>query len=76
MFFFLFAADLQLLRVLRFEDPALGPRRMPLFQDYQTGKVELEEGKFSVDAEKREVKICMDNGKNVNIGTDLVYVIA
>lgn len=72
-----FKADLTALEVLRFEDPVLGPRRLPAFQDYRSGKLTLEEGTFSIDVERKQVFLSCGSAaaQKVNVGTYLNYVI-
>ena len=56
-------------RLYRWEDPVLGPRRMPNMQKPMDGKVEVKEGdKFEVDLEKGEVKV-----GGVDVGQSMVY---
>lgn len=61
--------------MLRFEDPVLGPRRLPAFQDYRSGKLTLEEGTFSIDVERKQVFLSCGAAQKVNVGTYLNYVI-
>ncbi|ETN58342.1 leucyl-tRNA synthetase [Anopheles darlingi] len=70
-----FKADLSALEILRFEDPVLGPRRLPTFQDYRSGKVSVEDGTFAVEPEKKEVRLTNGSVKNLNTGTSFIYVI-
>jgi leucyl-tRNA synthetase len=63
-------------QVWRFEDPLMGPRKMPIFNDYKTGKVQLEEGTMSIDMKTEAVTITTTEGKKINIGTNFVYVVA
>lgn len=60
--------------VWRFEDPVGGPRKIPTQTDYKKGKVEIVEGKFEIDVGKKEVFL-VDNGKKLNVGTNLIYVV-
>ncbi|XP_036329061.1 leucine--tRNA ligase, cytoplasmic [Rhagoletis pomonella] len=69
-----FKADLSTLKIWRYDDPALGPRQIPLFQDYKTGKTPLTEGEFSLDVEKKQVSLKVD-GKVVEVGRQFIYVV-
>ncbi|XP_052892529.1 leucine--tRNA ligase, cytoplasmic [Anopheles moucheti] len=70
-----FKADLSALEIMRYEDPVLGPRSLPTFQDYRSGKVTIEEGDLMVDMEKQQVLLSNSTIKNMNIGTNFIYVI-
>ena len=63
-------------QVWRFEDPIMGPRKIPTFNDFKTGKVQLEDGTFSIDVKADIVTITTTAGQKINIGAHLVYVIA
>lgn len=67
--------DLKALTLWRYEDPILGPRKIPAFKDYQTGKVLLEDGIFEIDVSKIEVKLAV-NGKKIDVGTNLIYIVS
>uniref|UniRef100_A0A182QC67 leucine--tRNA ligase n=1 Tax=Anopheles farauti TaxID=69004 RepID=A0A182QC67_9DIPT len=70
-----FKADLAALEILRYEDPVMGPRTLPTFQDYRSGKITIEEGDFKVETEKKQVLLSNGSVKNLNIGTHFIYVI-
>lgn len=63
-------------QVWRFEDPAMGPRKIPTFNDFKTGKVQLEDGTLSIDIKADIVTITTNAGQKINIGAHLVYVVA
>lgn len=63
------------IKLLRFEDHVLGPRKIPAFGDYKTGKKEIEEGTFSTDLKENRVYITSTTGDKIEIGTNLVYVV-
>lgn len=60
---------------MRYEDPVMGPRSLPTFQDYRSGKVTIEEGEFKVEPEKKQVLLSNGSFKDLNIGTSFIYVI-
>uniref|UniRef100_A0A182JFF4 leucine--tRNA ligase n=1 Tax=Anopheles atroparvus TaxID=41427 RepID=A0A182JFF4_ANOAO len=70
-----FKADLSALEIMRFEDPVLGPRSLPTFQDYRSGKVTIEEGEFKVQPENKQVLLNNGTCKDLHIGTSFIYVI-
>ncbi|XP_058822795.1 leucine--tRNA ligase, cytoplasmic [Topomyia yanbarensis] len=70
-----YKADIQALEILRHEDPVLGPRKLPAFQDYRTGKLTLEDGTLSIDTDRKQVSLTNDKAQSFNIGTSFVYVI-
>lgn len=61
--------------VWRFEDPVLGPRKLPIFNDYKTGKVQLEDGVVSLDSKNEIVYITTAEGKKIDVGTSFIYII-
>ncbi|CAD7000678.1 unnamed protein product [Ceratitis capitata] len=69
-----FKADLSTLKIWRYNDPVLGPRQLPEFQDYQKGKTPLSEGTFVLDVEKKQVSVKMED-KIVEVGRHLIYVV-
>lgn len=70
-----FKADLSALEILRYEDPVKGPRRPPTFQDYRAGKLTIEEGTFSIDEGKNQLLLTNGTVKNLDVGTNFLYVI-
>lgn len=62
--------DIKALTVWRYDDPVFGPRKMPQFNEYKTGKSILGDGVFSVDFTKQEIYL-----KNVNVGRNFIYVV-
>ncbi|XP_055386112.1 leucine--tRNA ligase, cytoplasmic [Condylostylus longicornis] len=66
--------DFNALKIWRFQDPVLGPRRIPLFEDYKTGKIELTEGRLQVSNEKKTLYL-LTNGKSIEIGKNFIYVV-
>lgn len=63
------------IQLLRFEDHVLGPRKIPTFGDYKTGKKDLEDGTFTTDLKENRVYITNNAGNKIEIGTNLVYVV-
>ncbi|XP_053697668.1 leucine--tRNA ligase, cytoplasmic [Sabethes cyaneus] len=70
-----YKADLNALDILRYQNPVMGPRKLPVFQDYRSGKLSLEDGTLSIDANKKEVFLSTGAAQNLSIGTDFIYVI-
>lgn len=70
-----FLADLSGLKIWRYEDAELGARKLPVFDDYQQGKVLLESGVFAVDVAKKSVVLTTADAKRIDVGTSLVYVV-
>ncbi|KAG5674705.1 hypothetical protein PVAND_004657 [Polypedilum vanderplanki] len=62
------------IQLWRFEDHVLGPRKMPIFNDFKTGKKQIEEGIFSVDAKDSKVFIT-NNESKIEVGTNFIYVV-
>lgn len=60
----------------RFVDPILGPRKIPAFNDFKSGKVQLEEGNVSIDMKTQAVYITTTDGKKIDVGTSFVYIVA
>ena len=63
------------IQVWRFEDPVLGPRKIPNFNDYKTGKVQLEDGTVSLDLKNEAVHVTTAEGKNIEVGTSFTYIV-
>lgn len=62
------------LQIWRYEDPLLGPRKMPNFQDFKTGKTPLSDGDFILDLEAKRVSVKLA-GKLTEVGRQLIYVV-
>lgn len=67
--------DVDAVQVWRFEDPVLGSRKIPTFNDYKSGKVQLEDGTFSISMKPENVYITTSDGKKIEVGTSLVYIV-
>ena len=62
--------DEKKVQLWRFEDPILGPRKMPSLENPMLGKIQIKNGaKFDIDIESQTVKL---DGK-IDVGELLVY---
>lgn len=68
-------SELDALRIWRFEDPILGPRKIPVINEILKGKVQLEDGVFSIDAEKSEVFLEVAGAEKINVGSSFIYTV-
>lgn len=68
--------DLDALRIWRFEDPILGPRKIPVLNGELKGKVELEDGVFTIDADKHEIYLEVDGAQKISVGCSFIYMVA
>uniref|UniRef100_A0A8C5BEW2 leucine--tRNA ligase n=1 Tax=Gadus morhua TaxID=8049 RepID=A0A8C5BEW2_GADMO len=67
--------DLSRVKLMRYEDPLLGPRRVPILGREEQGKLALsDKSTFSVDLGEGRVTVA-DNGLSVDIGDTLVYLV-
>lgn len=62
------------IRIWRFEDAVLGPRKLPTFNEPLKGKILLEDGLFSIDMDKSEITLQTES-KQINVGTSFMYVV-
>ncbi|XP_052738186.1 leucine--tRNA ligase, cytoplasmic [Bicyclus anynana] len=61
------------LKIWRYKDPVLGPRKIPVIGDYVTKCVALDNASvFKVDVDKDAVEL-VHNGTNINVGLQLLY---
>lgn len=67
--------EIDSVQIWRFEDPILGPRKMPVFNDYKSEKVLLEDGNVSIDTKEDAVFITNADGGKINIGSSFVYIV-
>ena len=68
-------ADPSRVKLMRFEDPLGGPRRVPVLGRMEQGKLPVPEGSvFSVSLEERAVSVA-HNGLSVEVGDTLVYLL-
>lgn len=62
--------------IWRYEDPELGPRTIPEYDDMMKGKTPLPSStQIDVDVEKSTITIIVD-GKSVNIGSQLIFYVS
>jgi len=63
-------------KLLRYSDPVLGPRKLPSFENMSADKITIEASDtFAVDTQKQTVTLQCGTGLSVAVGTQLVYVI-
>lgn len=61
--------------VLYFQDPELGPRKLPKYDDPKAGKVIVEtDSRFTIDVEKQDVTFT-SNGTKVKVGNTMAYIV-
>uniref|UniRef100_A0A8C5HJF4 Leucine--tRNA ligase, cytoplasmic n=1 Tax=Gouania willdenowi TaxID=441366 RepID=A0A8C5HJF4_GOUWI len=67
--------DLSRVKLMRYEDPILGPRRVPVLGREEQGKLSISnKDVFNVNLEQKKVTVA-DSGPAVNIGDTLVYLV-
>ncbi|SPP79186.1 leucine--tRNA ligase, cytoplasmic [Drosophila guanche] len=66
--------ELSNLKIWHFNDTLLGPRKIPNFEDYKTGKTLLKEGNFILDVAAKRVSV-EQAGKLTEVGRNLIYVV-
>lgn len=70
-----FAVDLSKVKLMRFDDPLLGPRRVPVLGKELTGKMPISEhAVFHVDLVSKNVHLT-ENGLRADIGDTMVYLV-
>ncbi|XP_011609365.2 leucine--tRNA ligase, cytoplasmic [Takifugu rubripes] len=70
-----FIKDLSRVKLMRYKDPELGPRKVPVLGQEEQGKSAISSTSvFSVNLEEKKVTV-VDNGLTVNIGDTLVYLL-
>lgn len=68
-------SDLSRVKLMRYEDPVLGPRRVPVLGLEERGKLPISnKSVFSISLEEKRVTLA-DNGLTVDIGDTLVYLV-
>jgi leucyl-tRNA synthetase len=59
----------------RYEDPELGPRKMPAFNNLTQGAVHIEDNAiFCVNAEKKNTELAV-NGTRYPVGSQIIYIV-
>uniref|UniRef100_A0A667Y9G6 Leucine--tRNA ligase, cytoplasmic n=1 Tax=Myripristis murdjan TaxID=586833 RepID=A0A667Y9G6_9TELE len=67
--------DLSRVKLMRYEDPVLGPRRVPVLGREEQGKLPISnKSVFNINLEEKRVTLA-DNGLTVDIGDTLVYLV-
>lgn len=67
--------DLSRVKLMRYEDPVLGPRRVPILGQEEQGKLPIsEKSVFNVNLEQKKITLA-DNGLTVDVGDTLVYLV-
>lgn len=69
-----FKADLSTLKLWRYNDPLLGPRQIPEFQNYQQNKTPLTDGAYILSVETKQVSLKVED-KVIEVGTNFIYVV-
>ena len=68
--------DSKKVKLFRYEDPILGPRKLPSIDTINDGKIEIlgDEFVFKLDLSSNQVRLCnRTNSKEIPIGGSLVY---
>uniref|UniRef100_A0A3Q2T4A5 Leucine--tRNA ligase, cytoplasmic n=1 Tax=Fundulus heteroclitus TaxID=8078 RepID=A0A3Q2T4A5_FUNHE len=67
--------DLSRVKLMRYEDPMLGPRRVPVLGQEEKGKLPISsKSVFNINLDEKKVTLA-DNGLTVDVGDTLVYLI-
>ncbi|XP_053575255.1 leucine--tRNA ligase, cytoplasmic [Bombina bombina] len=67
--------DVTKVKLMRYDDPLLGPRRVPVLGREDSGKILVSvQAAFQVDLNEKRVHIA-DNGLKIDIGDTLVYIV-
>lgn len=67
--------DLSRVKLMRYEDPLLGPRRLPVLGQEEQGKLLISnKSVFNINLEEKRVTLA-DNSLTVDIGDTLVYLV-
>ncbi|XP_048459558.1 leucine--tRNA ligase, cytoplasmic isoform X1 [Rhincodon typus] len=67
--------DLTQVKLMRYEDPVLGPRRVPVLGKESVGKVAIsEKASFHIDLSAKKIQL-IDNGLTVDVGDTLIYLV-
>lgn len=69
-------ADVSRVKLMRFEDPLMGPRRVPLLGHEERGKLPISSTSvFSVDLQQRRVMLADGDGAPREVGDTLAYLL-
>jgi hypothetical protein len=72
---FFFVSDSNSIQLWRYENPELGPRKMPAFRNPTQGAVRIEDSAvFHADVENKKIEVAV-NGTRYPIGSQLVYIV-
>ncbi|XP_075065776.1 leucine--tRNA ligase, cytoplasmic [Mixophyes fleayi] len=67
--------DVTKVKLMRYDDPVLGPRRVPVLGKEESGKTVItQQAAFHIDLNEKKVHIA-DNGLKTDIGDTLVYIV-
>uniref|UniRef100_A0A8C1PJY9 Leucine--tRNA ligase, cytoplasmic n=1 Tax=Cyprinus carpio TaxID=7962 RepID=A0A8C1PJY9_CYPCA len=67
--------DLSKVKLMRFEDPLLGPRRIPVLGKEEEGKLPISNSSvFHINLQENKVHLS-DNGLKIDIGDTLIYLV-
>ncbi|KAM3925797.1 leucine--tRNA ligase, cytoplasmic [Leptodactylus fuscus] len=67
--------DVTKVKLMRYDDPVLGPRRVPVLGKEDAGKTVIsQKAAFHIDLNEKKVHVA-DNGLKVDIGDTLVYMV-
>lgn len=67
--------DLSKVKLMRFEDPLLGPRRIPVLGKEEEGKMPISNSSvFHINLQENKVHMS-DNGLKMDIGDTLLYLV-
>ena len=69
-------SDVKRVALWRYEDPELGPRKIPNLEDPEKGKILIDsESVFHIDVDKQSVTV-EENGTHFDIGYCLSYIVS
>ncbi|XP_067900003.1 leucine--tRNA ligase, cytoplasmic isoform X2 [Heterodontus francisci] len=67
--------DLTRVKLMRYEDPVLGPRRVPILGKESVGKVAIsEKASFHIDLTAKKIHL-IDNSLKLDVGDTLIYLV-
>jgi len=72
-----FRVDAKRVKLLRYNDPLLGPRKLPSFENFTSEKSTIDaDDTFIVDVDKAEVKLTSSGSDcTLPLGSQLAYVV-